>query len=54
MNKDTRSLIKISVPINKAKYKITSKLVNDLIGKDAELRLKFISENAGKILNLYI
>ena len=54
MNKDTRSLIKVSVPINKTKYKITSKLVNDLMGKDAELRLKFISENAGKILNLDI
>ena len=36
------------------KYKVTSKLINDLMGKDADLRLKFISENAGKILNLDI
>ena len=54
MNKDSRNLIKVSVPTNKAKYKVTSKLVNDLMGKDADLRLKFISENAGKSLNLDI
>ena len=54
MNKETRGLIKVCVPTNKAKYKVTSKLVNDLMGKDADLRLKFISENAGKILNLDI
>ena len=39
---------------HKVKYKVTSKLINDLMGKDADLRLKFISENAGKILNLDI
>ncbi len=50
MNKESRNLIKVSVPTNKAKYKVTSKLVNDLMGKDADLRLKFISENAGKSL----
>lgn len=54
MNKDSRNLIKVSVPTNKAKYKVTSKLVSDLMGKDADLRLKFISENAGKSLNLDI
>ena len=54
MNKETRNLIKVSVPTNKVKYKVTSKLINDLMGKDADLRLKFISENAGKILNLDI
>ena len=54
MNKETRNLIKVSVPTNKIKYKVTSKLINDLMGKDADLRLKFISENAGKILNLDI
>jgi topoisomerase-4 subunit B len=54
MNKESRNLIKVSVPTNKAKYKVTSKLVNDLMGKDADLRLKFISENAGKSLNLDI
>ena len=54
MNKETRNLIKVSVPKDKAKYKITSKLVNDLMGKDSDLRLKFISENAGSSLNLDI
>ncbi len=54
MNKESRNLIKVCVPINKVKYKVTSKLVNDLMGKDADLRLKFISENAGKSLNLDI
>ena len=54
MNKESRNLIKVSVPTNKAKYKVTSKLVNDLMGKDADLRVKFISENAGKSLNLDI
>ena len=54
MNKETRNLIKVSVPKDKAKYKITSKLVNDLMGKDSNLRLKFISENAGSSLNLDI
>ena len=54
MNKESRNLIKVSVPTNKAKYKVTSKLVSDLMGKDADLRLKFKSENAGKSLNLDI
>ncbi len=54
MNKETRNLIKVSVPKDKAKYKITSKLVNDLMGKESDLRLKFISENAGSSLNLDI
>jgi len=54
MNKETRNLIKVTVPANKVKYKNTSRLVNNLMGKDAELRLKFISENAGSSLNLDI
>ena len=54
MNKESRNLIKVSVPTDKAKYKITSKLVNDLMGKESDLRLKFISENAGSSLNLDI
>ena len=52
MRKETRNLIKVSLPTNKIKYKITSKLINDLMGKDSELRLKFISDNAGRSLNL--
>jgi len=54
MNKETRTLIKVVLPTNKAKYKTTSRLVNNLMGKDADLRLKFISENAGSSLNLDI
>ena len=54
MNKETRTLIKGVLPTNKAKYKTTSRLVNNLMGKDADLRLKFISENAGSSLNLDI
>jgi len=54
MNKETRNLMKINLPKDKIKFKATNKLVNDLMGKNAELRLKFISENAGKSLNLDI
>jgi len=54
MNKETRNLIKVTVPTNKVKYKNTSRLINNLMGKDADLRLKFISENAGSSLNLDI
>ena len=54
MNKESRNLMKIALPKDKAKYKKTNKLVNDLMGKNAELRLKFISENAGKNFNLDI
>jgi topoisomerase-4 subunit B len=54
MNKETRNLMKINLPKDKIKFKATNKLVNDLMGKNADLRLKFISENAGKSLNLDI
>ena len=52
MNKETRKLIKVIIPAEKTKVKKTNKLVSDLMGKNAELRLKFISENANKNLNL--
>jgi len=54
MNKETRNLMRINLPKDKIKFKATNKLVNDLMGKNADLRLKFISENAGKSLNLDI
>ncbi len=54
MNKETRKLIKVIIPAQKTKVKKTNKLVSDLMGKNAELRLKFISENANKNLNLDI
>ena len=54
MNKETRNLMKINLPKDKIKFKATNKLVNDLMGKNADLRLKFISENAGTSLNLDI
>ena len=54
MNKETRNLMKINLPKDKIQFKATNKLVNDLMGKNADLRLKFISENAGKSLSLDI
>jgi len=54
MNEETRKLIKIILPNQKIKIKKTNKLVSSLMGKNSELRLKFISENAGKNLNLDI
>ena len=54
MNKETRNLMKINLPKDKIKFKATNKLVNDLMGKNADLRLTFISENAGKSLSLDI
>ena len=54
MNKDTRKLIKVVMPSQKPKIKKTNKLINDLMGKNADLRLKFISDNANKNYNLDI
>ena len=54
MNKNTRKLIKVSLPKAKTKITRTAKFINNLMGKNPELRLKFISENAGKNLNLDI
>jgi topoisomerase-4 subunit B len=54
MNKNSRKLIKVIMPTQKPKAKKANKLVNDLMGKNAELRLKFIAENANKSFNLDI
>jgi topoisomerase-4 subunit B len=54
MNKETRKLIKVNLPSQIQKLKNTNKLVNDLMGKNAELRLKFITENANRNLSLDI
>ena len=54
MNKETRKLIKVSIPNEKIKLRKTNKLVDDLMGKNAELRLKFITENAHNNLSLDI
>lgn len=54
MNKETRKLIKVNLPSQRQKLKNTNKLVNDLMGKNAELRLKFITENANRNLSLDI
>jgi topoisomerase-4 subunit B len=54
MNKETRKLIKVTIPNEKIKLKKTNKLVDDLMGKNAELRLKFITENAHNDLSLDI
>lgn len=54
MNKETRKLIKVTIPNEKTKLRKTNKLVDDLMGKNAELRLKFITENAHNELSLDI
>ena len=54
MNKETRKLIKVTIPNEKIKLRKTNKLVDDLMGKNAELRLKFITENAHNNLSLDI
>jgi topoisomerase-4 subunit B len=54
MNKETRKLIKVIIPNEKIKLRKTNKLVDDLMGKNAELRLKFITENAHNNLSLDI
>ncbi len=54
MNKGTRKLIKVVLPTQKSRAKKANKLVNDLMGKNAELRLKFISDNANSNLSLDI
>ena len=52
MDIQTRKLIKVTLPNQKPKLKKTNKLINDLMGKNADLRLKFITENASSNLNL--
>ena len=54
MNKETRKLIKVILPVQKLKIKKTNKLIDDLMGKNAEKRLNFISENSSKNLILDI
>ena len=54
MNKESRKLIKVILPKQKPKLKKTNRLISDLMGKNADLRLKFISENANKNLSLDI
>ena len=52
MNKETRKLINITFSSQKPKVKKTNKLVDDLMGKNAEKRLHFIIENSSKNLVL--
>ena len=54
MDIQTRKLIKVTLPNQKPKLKKTNRLVNELMGKNADLRLKFITENASSNLNLDI
>ena len=54
MNRESRKLIKVILPKQKPKLKKTNRLISDLMGKNADLRLKFISENANKNLSLDI
>ena len=50
MDINTRSLIRVMVPTSD--YKKTNKLISNIMGKNADLRLKFIEENAPKAKNL--
>ena len=50
MDINTRSLIRVMVHTND--YKKTNKLISNIMGKNANLRLKFIEENAFKAKNL--
>ena len=52
MNKETRKLIKVTLPNLKSKVSKVSKFIDNLMGKNPENRLKFISDNANKNLNL--
>ena len=54
MNKETRKLIKVTLPNLKSKVLNVSRFIDNLMGKNPEARLKFISENANKSLNLDI
>jgi DNA gyrase/topoisomerase IV subunit B len=54
MNKETRNLIKVTIPNEKIKFRKTNKLVYDFIGKNFDFRLKFITENAHNNLSLDI
>jgi topoisomerase-4 subunit B len=54
MDIQTRKLIKVTLPNQKPKLKKTNKLVNELMGKNPDLRLRFITENASSNLNLDI
>ena len=54
MNKESRKLIKVTLPNLKSKVSKVSKFIDNLMGKNPENRLKFISENANKNLNLDI
>ena len=50
MNINTRSLIRVNVP--NTDFKKTNKLISNIMGKNSELRLKFIEENAPKVKNI--
>ena len=50
MDINTRSLIRVMV--HTSDYKKTNKLISNIMGKNADLRLKFIEENAPKAKNL--
>jgi topoisomerase-4 subunit B len=50
MDINTRSLIRVTVPTSD--FKKTNKLISNIMGKNADLRLKFIEENAPKVKNI--
>ena len=48
---EKRNLLKIMLDISKNKLKKTDKIMYSLMGKNPELRFKFIQENANFIKN---
>ena len=54
MNIEKRKLLKININHGAKEEKKTEKLFESLMGKKAELRFKFIKENANFISNLDI
>ena len=49
MNKNTRQLLRVTLPKGEGKHTEASKLVENLMGKKPEFRLAFIQEQAGKL-----
>ena len=54
MNKENRKLINITMEMSKKEVKKTENLFETLMGKRAELRFKFIQDNANFVKQIDI
>ena len=54
MDKNNRNLLQVKMDNNKIKLKKTEKIVMTLMGKNPELRFKYIQENADFVNNIDI